>query len=69
LHRAVIVAVVAVLVVQPTVDDIIVVVAVRNHRMPTSLMVAFALRRVAAGWIRGAHLKHVFVIVPVVGVM
>ena len=71
-HRAVVVAVVAVLVVQAAVYDVVGVVAVRHGFVATAFavnMAATGLHRVAAVGVGGVYIEAVFVVVAVVFVV
>jgi hypothetical protein len=65
----VVVAVVAVAVVQPAIDEVIVVVAVRHQLVAAPLMVAGARGRSARRRVGLAHLDPVLVVVAVVPVV
>ena len=71
-HRAVVVAVVAVLVVQAAVYDVVGVVAVRHGFVAAAFsvnMAATGLHRVAAVGVGGVYIEAVFVVVAVVFVV
>ena len=69
LHRSVVVAVVAVRVVQAAVDQEIGMVAVRDFDMSATVMVAGALDRVTPVRVGRAYRENVLVVVAVVGVV
>ena len=64
-----IVAVVAVRVVQPTFDEVVLVVAVRHLFVSAIVVLAFALHRRANRRIRRTHRDDVFVVVAGMGMM
>ncbi len=64
-----VIAVIAMTVVQPPIDQIIDVIAVRNQRMPATVVPAPARNRRAPIGILGAHGDHVLIVVSFVRVV
>jgi hypothetical protein len=64
-----IIAVIAVPVVQTSVDQVIRMVAMRNRLMAATFVIASARRRCAVSRVGGAHGNHAFVVVIAMGRM